>query len=381
MATRSDHPEIAVAGSGIAGLTTAICLARQGFSVLLCEKARSFSEIGAGIQLSPNAIHVLRRLGLDKSVETVAVEPEAIDLRNARNGKLLTSIPLLNVCTERYGAPYLVAHRADLLQVLLNAAAAEHNIALHTEAEIGSVQPAADHVGFTIAGRHHRAELLIAADGVHSSIRRDLTGGLAQDLGRTAWRASLADVEIDPAVNLRTGLWLGNSVHLVHYPLRRACDINLVLIGNSDASAPHFLLAQFAPALRALVAGATWKPWPLKQVDPAGRWCIGRVALIGDAAHAMLPTAAQGGAQALEDAFVLAHCLSAGRDDFQRALQDWQAMRKPRVRRIARQADFNLGVYGMSGATAAARNLVLQMIPGHRHLARLDWLYGWQPPG
>ncbi len=380
MPAKTDRIEIAVAGAGIAGLTVSLCLASQGKSVRLFEKAGTFTEIGAGIQLSPNAMQILRRMGLDKPVEADAIAPDAIELRVGSSSRLLASIPLGDTCRERYGAPYLVIHRADLMQVLLDAARQNRNIEIIRAAEIKDVRPGADDVSFTAGGEPFRAGLLLAADGIHSSIRQSLTGQSAGDLGKTAWRASLEDPAFSEMVSARrTGLWLGKAAHLVHYPLRAGRNLNLVLVGNREAAAPHFLLTQFHSSVRTLVADAKWTPWPLMHVDPGGDWLSGRVAFIGDAAHAMLPTAAQGGAMAVEDGFMLAHCLrsSPGRPDA--ALAEWAQIRKSRVSAVARQAKFNLGVYGLSGPAAAARNLAISMIPGNRHLARLDWLFGWQP--
>lgn len=380
MPVPSDRIEIAVAGAGVAGLTAALCLVRQGYSVHLFEKSDSFTEIGAGIQLSPNAMRVLHRMDLAEAVKAHAIAPEAIDLRVGANGRLLTSLPLGEACRKRYGAPYLVVHRADLMHVLVNAAHLEPGLEITTDAEINHVQSGSDDVAFTAAGRQFKAGLLLAADGIHSSIRQSLTGQSADDLGKTAWRASLENPGYSEIVSSgRTGLWLGKAAHLVHYPLRAGHTLNLVLIGNREAAAPHFLLAQFSPLIRTLVNDAKWKPWPLMHVDPNGGWISGRVAFVGDAAHAMLPTAAQGGAMAIEDGYMLAHCLKSAPGNPDAALAAWEKMRKSRVGAVARQAKFNLGVYGLSGAAAAARNLAIRTIPADRHLARMDWLYGWRP--
>jgi salicylate hydroxylase len=380
MALPTDRIEVAISGAGIAGLTAALCLARQGNLVHLFEKAQSFTEIGAGIQLSPNAMQILHLMDLREQIEAHAMEPEAIEIRVGSTGRLLTSIPLRDACLERYGAPYLVVHRADLMQVLVNAARLEPNINMTTGTEIGNVRSGVDNVTFSIAGDQFQAGLLLAADGVQSSIRQAITGQTAADLRKTAWRASLQAPRYEGMISAeRTGLWLGKAAHLVHYPLRQGNILNLVLIGNADASAPHFLLAQFDNAVRKLAAEAEWKPWPLMHVDPGGNWFAGRVAFLGDAAHAMLPTAAQGGAMAIEDGFMLAHCLNSSPDGPETALARWQQIRKPRVSAVVRQAKFNLNIYGLGGPAASARNLAIAMIPGNRHLARLDWLYGWQP--
>jgi salicylate hydroxylase len=375
---------IAIAGAGIAGLTASLCLAKHGFPSTVFEHADSFHEIGAGIQLSPNAMQVLSRIGLDGQVGAQAIEPEAVDIRDGPSGTILTSIPLRRECRQRYGAPYLVVHRADLMQVLLNAAHSEPLIRIRTGSAVSGVYPASDRIAFNVNGEEIQADILLAADGVHSKIRKALTGQAAENLGKTAWRATLSDPAYDDVVTAsRTGLWLGRGAHLVHYPLRAGRELNLVLIGDAEAQSPHFLLDHFDTRIRRLASAARWIPWPLLQVGPAAGWVNDRVVLLGDAAHAMLPTAAQGGAQAIEDAFVLAQCLArrlperAG--DPAPALAGWEQARKPRVERIVSQANRNLDIYTMGGVAAAGRNLAIRLIPGKQHLARFDWLYGWRP--
>ncbi len=376
---------IAVAGAGIAGLTVALCLARAGQASTVFERAPEFHEIGAGIQLSPNAMHVLAGLGLADAVTRKASEPEAIDIRDGPTGALLASIPLRRLCRTRYGARYLAVHRADLMQVLLGAARSEPLISIRTGTPVEGVEAGDRHVRFTADGETVTTEALLAADGVHSEIRRAVTGMQEQSLGKTAWRATLYEPDYDEIVSAeRTGLWFGRGAHMVHYPLRGGRELNLVLIGDAEAESPHFLLDHFERHVRSVAGAAKWFPWPLLHVPADGAWAAGRVAMLGDAAHAMLPTSAQGGAQAIEDAAVLASCIaghSRNRSaDMASALTDWEQRRKPRVRRIARQARRNLEIYTMSGLGVAARNLAIRLIPADRHLARLDWLYGWRPP-
>jgi salicylate hydroxylase len=377
--------EIAIAGAGIAGLTTALCLARAGQASTVFERAPEFHEIGAGIQLSPNAMHVLAGLGLDEAVMRRANEPEAIDIRDGPTGALLTSIPLRRLCRTRYGAPYLAVHRADLMQVLLGAAQSDPLISIRTGSPVERIEAGGANVRFTAGDETFAAGILLAADGVHSEIRKAVTGQLEASLGKTAWRATLYEPDYDEVVSAeRTGLWFGRSAHMVHYPLRGGRELNLVLIGDAEAESPHFLLDHFERHVRGIAGAAQWVPWPLLHVPSDSAWTSGRVAMLGDAAHAMLPTSAQGGAQAIEDAAVLADSIvviSRGPSpDLARALSGWELRRKPRVRRIARQARRNLEVYTMHGLGVAARNLAIRLIPGDRHLARLDWLYGWRPP-
>lgn len=371
---------IAVAGAGIGGLTAAISLAKRGFNVNVYEQATDFHEIGAGIQLSPNAIHVLRQLDVEEDVLRCGIEPEAIDIRVAHDGDMLASIALKDRCRSRYGAPYVVIHRADLLDILLAAANQHKDIAISPGSAVTDVSVEPESVCFGIGQERLSADLLIAADGVHSQIRSGLIGRAATATSQTAWRATLREPcydEILPAD--RTGLWLGNGVHLVHYALRGGEELNLVLISHSASGGPDDLLARFHAPVRQRLARADWLPWPLLRVDPEGGWYKGRVALLGDAAHAMLPTSAQGGAQAIEDAYVLGRCLEKFAADSDTALRTWQTLRQKRVKRIAAQAADNLRIYGLTGGAALARNLAIRMLPGRLHLSRLDWIYGWRP--
>lgn len=377
--------EIATAGAGIAGLTTALCLSRAGLPTTVYEKATEFREIGAGIQLSPNAMHVLAMLGLGEQITLHATEPEAIDIRDGPTGALLTSIPLQSVCRARYGAPYLTIHRADLMQILLSAARSDPLVSICTGSSIETIDSEAGRIDFIAGGEQTSADILLAADGVHSGIRRAVTGQAEMTLGKTAWRATLNEPDYDSEISAqRTGLWFGRGTHMVHYPLRGGRELNLVLIGDAKTEAPHYLLDRFAPGVRRIAGAAKWVQWPLLHVPAGGSWANSSIAMLGDAAHAMLPTSAQGGAQAIEDAAVMAYCLggiAGGRSpDAGHALADWERRRKPRVRRIARQARRNLEIYTMDGFGVAARNLAIRLIPGERHLARLDWLYGWKPP-
>ena len=370
--------EIAIAGAGIAGLTAAIALASRGFPLTLYERAETLADIGAGIQLAPNAMTVLERLGLADAVAKDAVEPRALIIRDGPSGRALTSIPLRDAARQRYGAPYRVIHRADLQRILSEAADTERKIQLRLGAEIADVRQDGNRVTFALGDETLSADLLIAADGIHSTIR---TGTLALPAAgpplRHAWRTSIpvdglpAGIEHDA-----TGLWLVSHCHLVHYPVRAGWQINLVLIATNAQVPPGDLLNKLAaPASDLADVQAEWIGWPLRTIDPAGRWARGRVALIGDAAHAMLPTIAQGGAQAIEDAYVLADCLADSPDQPAAALQRYERRRKNRVIRIANEAKRNATIYGLGGLAATARNAAIALLPGTMHLRRLDWLY------
>lgn len=371
---------VAVAGGGIAGLAAALALAERGASVDVFERAPAFEEVGAGIQLSPNAMHVLARLGVAERVRAGLVEPKAIDIRDARSGAALASITLGPAARKRYGAPYVLIHRADLLTALAAAAEEHRGITLHLGAEAADVAESPDGVRLMAGGRTHAADVLVAADGVHSAIRTGHFGhGGAEPTGRVAWRATLPASDVPAAIRQDvTGLWLGPGGHMVHYPLQAGRTFNIVVI-TAGPAAPAPPLAPFGPAARVLIdAVPRWLPWPLSGVDPSRSWALGRVALVGDAAHAMPPSAAQGGAQAIEDAWVLAASLARGGDPAV-ALRAYERARRDRVVRIVREAYRNLDVYNLQGYPAAARNIVLRHLPARLLLSRMDWLYGWKP--
>jgi salicylate hydroxylase len=371
---------IAVAGAGIAGLTAAIALAERGFDVELYERAADLEEIGAGIQLSPNAMAVLERLGLASEIAPSLIKPEAIEIYDAAHGVRLTRIPLGETARRRYGSPYCLVHRADLQAVLLAVARTRERIALNLGAEVESVRATERGIVFNVGGRKVSTDVLVAADGVHSALRTAYFGRPeAQRVGSTAWRAALPMTEVPDFVPRDcTGLWLAPGAHLVHYPVQAGRRLNVVLIATGDTAEPP--TAPFGPLASRLVEMiSSWTRWPLWTVDPAGPWARGPAVLIGDAAHAMLPTAAQGGAQAIEDAWTLAELLAERPADPAAALKAFERTRRPRVERVVRAAQNNLFICGLRGFQAQARNGILKMLPANLHLARLDWLYAWRP--
>ena len=362
-----------IIGGGIAGLTTALSLARHGLSSTVHERAATFEEVGAGIQLSPNAMRILIALGLQDVLMATAVEPARITLNDGRNGRQLAALPLGKTAEDRYGAPYLVIHRADLQRTLVDACETEPNITIMR----GSHRPV-----------DSEAPCVLATDGVHSLWREAVRApAQAAYTGHVAWRTThpVGTPEAEPV----TRVWFGPDAHLVDYPIRSGKQRNLVAIARSasppddSASIASDLLSAFRawhPALLARLAEQeSWTPWPLNGVDPDAAWVSDKVALIGDAAHAMLPFLAQGGAMAIEDAWVLASEL-ASHADHQAAFKAYEANRKVRVMRVWNEAAKNGRIYHMTGPMALARNLALKAQAGGSLLARYDWVYGWVPP-
>lgn len=358
-----------IAGGGIAGLTSALCLAKQGIAATVHEQAETLNEVGAGIQLSPNAMRILIELGLGDAIDAVAVRPEVISLHDGRTGARLNSLPLGAYAQGRYGAPYCVIHRADLQAVLAEACQAHNLITV----KLGSPLKPGD-----------TEEPVIAADGVHSTWRAKVRQDADKHFtGYVAWRTTHEVEQIKSGAVTR--IWFGPNAHLVDYPVSAGAQRNLVAIAKVDATpnpadAKDKLMQAFArwdsSIQSRLDALDNWLPWPLNGVDPKGAWVKANIALIGDAAHATLPFAAQGGGMAIEDASVLAQKL-ANEPDIASAFKAYERARKPRVTRIWNEAVKNGRIYHLTGPMALARNLVIKTKPGEELLARYDWLYGW----
>lgn len=392
---------ILVAGGGIAGLTAALAFARRGFQVDVYERAAAFEEIGAGLQLSPNATRILRRLGVLDRLLPLAVQPHAVTLRAASSLAEIARIPLGQAAELRWGAPYLAVHRADLHKVLLEAAKDEPRIALLGGATVHKFD--ADDAGAVslqveVGGETRREPglLVVGADGVWSALRA-LSGkaGQSRFIGRLAWRRTIA-ADSDAARTLRSACpddgvtaFLHPGFHLIAYPVRAGRELNLVAFTRSkrdlakgwanaaDISPLRDALAKTAPALSGLADGA-WTAWPIHVADLAGAWIDpAGMALIGDAAHAMTPFAAQGAAMAIEDAESLAEAVGSG-GDLEKALTAWYGVRRQRVERVARRGEFNQFTWHAAGPVAVARNLVLRALGPERLSAQLDWLYGWE---
>jgi salicylate hydroxylase len=385
--------EAAVVGAGIGGLAAALALAQRGARVTVLERATALAELGAGIQVGPNGVAVLEALGLRDDAERLASVPAAILLREHRSGKVVARVPLGQDCVARYGRPYWQFHRADLLG-LLSEAAAEAGVVLRLGIEVRAIEPGPAGVRIVTATEERAAAVAIAADGVRSTLRQTRFAGSAPRFtGHVAWRG-LVPARALPAALRRdaTSVWMGPGRHLVAYPLRGGELINFVAVEERASWTQEGWTHPDDPArLRAAFAG--WAPevtgllaaveetflWGLFDHAELPEWVAGRLALLGDACHPMLPFLAQGATMALEDAWVLAAELDLAEDPAG-GLMAYEARRKRRATRVQRAAARNGRIYHF--AVPGARQFlhlgmraVSAVAPGAL-IGRFDWLYG-----
>ncbi|MEM1307342.1 MAG: FAD-dependent oxidoreductase, partial [Pseudomonadota bacterium] len=360
--------QIAVVGGGIAGLATALALARAGCAVRVFEARDAPQEAGAGIQLGPNATLALTALGVLDAVRPTAAAPDAIAVRRGSSGQTVARMPLGGWIAERHGSPYLTVLRQDLHAVLLKAVHTAPRISITYDARITRLGP--DALSFASGHSIPRPDAVIVADGLWTALRSALRAQDAQAAfsGKLAARTLIA-TEDAPLV-MRTndvGTWLSPRGHLVHYPVDAGRRIAVVLVtrgsdpgagwsralGSDDATAA---LKQIAPTLDATCAtSATWRSWPLYAREPAYATDDARALLIGDAAHPFVPFLAQGAAIALEDAVSLGRAIAHGGDTLDGALATFAAQRLPRARAVAAAARQNGQIFHLGGPAAFAR--------------------------
>jgi salicylate hydroxylase len=383
---------ILIAGGGIGGLATALALAKRGIASDVLERRAAYGEDGAGIQVGPNGTRILETLGAAEFLKPRATTPDALTIRSATTAHLLATFPLGRWLADRHGAPYWTAHRRDLHNALLVAAEREPMIRIRKGVEIGAVHDRGSHVvAGTASGESIDGSALIAADGVWSRLRdRTFEGDTPDYTGKSAARAVIAAEDVPDALQRNdVQLWLGRKVHVVHYPVSAGREVALVVVFDdehvtSDWSAPcdrawvDTRAVSFAPPLRELLAKpAEWRRWSLMNLKHAPRLAHGRVALLGDAAHPILPFLAQGGVMALEDAAVLAGALAKQPAHPEAAFRDYAEARTDRVARVAATSRKNGRIYHLGGPAAFARNMALRFLPAETFMRGYDWLYGW----
>lgn len=371
-----------VIGGGVGGLASALFLARKGVAVTLVERAHQLSDVGAGIQLSPNATRLLHELGLEAALRKVAFEPEAVDVRTARFGIALNRVPLGAAVAERFGAPYYHIHRADLVGVLAQAANAHPLITLRLGTDCTACETLKTGARALIDGQWMETDLLIGADGIRSVVRTALFGAENPSFtGHVAWRGLVPSQALEghnvPPV---AGLWLGKGAHFVHYYVRSGELLNFVAIVERDDWQVESWLERgdkvelraafksWHPQVRAIIEQANPESlfrWALFDRAPMTQWSKGSATLVGDACHATLPFMAQGACMAIEDGAVLAECVAGHpMSELPKALERYAALRQPRTRKIQLGSRRNGVIHHLRPPASWLRNLRMRFGPG-----------------
>jgi salicylate hydroxylase len=388
----ADAPVI-VAGGGIGGLAAALALAQRGFRVEVLEQASEIGEIGAGVQLAPNAFAAFDALGVGAAARARAVHTDRLVMMDAVDESVVAEIPTGDAFRARFGNPYAVIHRADVHLSLLQAVRAQPAVELRTSTRVVGFEPADAGGGvvvFDAEGGAHRGLAVIGCDGVKSAIRAQTVGDEVRISGHVVYRA-VVDVAEFPA-DLRwnaPAVWVGPNCHLVHYPLRGGDQYNVVVTFHSrDAETWSVREGSRAEVLsyfegiarrprRLLELPKSWKRWATADRTPIASWTHGRSTLLGDAAHPLLQYLAQGACMALEDAVTLGRALAACDDDVDAAFALYERSRVARTARVVLMTREMGRIYHAQGVERLVRNDLWRGRTPERYYDALEWLYGW----
>lgn len=384
--------DLLIAGGGIGGLATALGMARQGHRVTVLERRDRFTELGAGIQLGPNAFHALDELGVGEAVRERAVFIDELRLMDGLTDERINGMPLTGAYSERFGNPYAVVHRTDVYRPLFEACREAPGIQLLANCCVTGYQQDGRGVSALLStGERLTADALIGADGIYSAVRGQLVGdGAPRVSGHTIYRSviPMAQVPQELRSNVVT-LWAGPGWHFVHYPISGGRDMNMAITRDDGAretlaglpTPKEHVLRQFprmgAAAGRLLELGDEWKCWVLCDRDPVDVWVDGRVALLGDAAHPMLQYAAQGACMALEDAVLIGRLLNCTTQDIPERMTWYNAARRARTAKAQRiSREMGRTVYHPAGEAAEARNSMISALTETDLYDMVDWLHG-----
>ncbi len=382
---------IVIAGGGIGGLAAALGLARKGFRSVVLEQAPAFGEIGAGIQLAPNAWHAIDALGVGELVKKEAVFIERLLMMDGVSGERVIDIPLDKRFAKRFGNPYAVTHRADIHGALLDGCKAQRLVELRANTRVSAFHPETEEVIVETAnGERIAGCALIGADGGRSVIRETIVGdGEPPVSGHMCYRAVLKVDEMPKDLRWAAAtLWAAHNTHIVHYPLRGWKLFNLVATvvrdqagtGHNEDAPPSEVLRLFAhncdKPMSILRVPKVFKRWMLRFREPVDNWTRGRVTLLGDAAHFMLQYMAQGAAMALEDAVCLAACADAADGDFERSFFEYQKTRLVRASRVQMSASLiGMVFHTPDGVPRQVRNDIYCGRPAERYYDALEWVF------
>ncbi|PPE68351.1 3-hydroxybenzoate 6-monooxygenase [Caldimonas thermodepolymerans] len=389
--TAAQKLPVLIAGGGIGGLAAALALVRRGFEVKVFEQADEIGEIGAGIQLGPNAFHAFDALGVGERARGRAVYTDYMVMHDAVDGKEIGRIPTGEAFRKRFNNPYAVIHRVDVHKSLLEGVEESDRASFHTSTRIVRVEQDADTV--TIYDQHgnaYKGQALIGADGVKSVVREQYVGDPARVTGHVVYRAVVDKSEFPKDLQWNAAsLWAGPHCHLVHYPLRGGEQYNVVVTfhsrqqeqwgvteGSKEEVQSYF--QGIVPQARQLIdLPKSWKRWATADRDPIDTWTFGRVTLLGDAAHPTTQYMAQGACMAMEDAVTLGEALRVHGNDWAKALDLYQRSRVARTARIVLSSREMGRIYHAKGVERLVRNDLWRGRSPERFYDALEWLYGW----
>lgn len=382
---------VIVAGGGIGGLAAALALVRQGFSVKVLEQSPQIGEIGAGMQLGPNAFHAFDALGIGDKARGRSVFTDELVMHDALDETLVGRIPTGEDFRRRFGNPYAVIHRVDVHTALMEGAEETGSVEIHTSSRVERIEQDDESVTvFDQAGHAHRGMALIGADGVKSVVRAQYVNDPHRVTGHVVYRAVVD--RNDFPVNLQwnaASIWVGPNCHLVHYPLRGGEQYNVVVTfhsrdteewgvteGSRDEVLSYF--QGICPKARQLIdLPKSWKRWATADREPIGQWSFGRATLLGDAAHPTTQYMAQGACMALEDAVTLGEALRVNANDFTKAFDLYQRSRVARTARIVLSSREMGRIYHAKGVERLVRNDLWKGRSPQRFYDAMEWLYGW----
>ncbi|MCS6996001.1 MAG: 3-hydroxybenzoate 6-monooxygenase [Casimicrobiaceae bacterium] len=393
MSQTSHELPVVVVGGGIGGLAAALALTRQGFAVTVLEQAPEIGEIGAGIQLGPNAFHAFDALGVGERARSRAVYTEALIMHDAIDESLVARVETGAAFRARFGNPYAVIHRADAHGALYEAVKANGLARFHTDTRVERVEQ--DEAAGTVTaidqhGRRWVGQALIGADGVKSVVRAQYVGDPPRVTGHVVYRAVVDAADFPDELKWNAAsLWAGPKCHLVHYPLRGGAQYNVVVTfhsrkpeewgvteGSREEVESYF--QGISPKARQLITlPKSWKRWATADRDPIGNWTFGRVTLLGDAAHPMSQYLAQGACMALEDAVTLGEALRVTDRRWPEAFTLYQKNRITRTARVVLSTREMGRIYHAEGVERLVRNSLWRGRSQERFYDALEWLYGW----
>ena len=387
----SEKLPVVIAGGGIGGLAAALALVRRGFAVTVLEQAPEIGEIGAGIQLGPNAFHAFDALGIGDKARSRAVFTDYMVMHDAIDEYQVGRIPTDENFRRRFGNPYAVIHRVDVHMSLLEGAQETGSVEFHTSTRIERIEQDAD--GVTVYdqnGKAFRGCALIGADGVKSVVREQFVGDPARVTGHVVYRAVVDKADFPEELQWNAAsIWVGPNCHLVHYPLRGGEQYNVVVTFHSreqeewgvrDGSKEEvqsYFQGICAKAHQLIDLPKSWKRWATADREPIDRWTFGRVTLLGDAAHPTTQYMAQGACMALEDAVTLGEALRVKDNDFEAAFDLYQRSRIARTARIVLSSREMGRIYHAKGVERLVRNDLWRGRSPERFYDAMEWLYGW----